>query len=69
MGAGAGQEAVRPWYPLIRRILAAGKSIQVFARPEEVDELVREVGPRGLLISCGAVSAAEADRLRARYGN
>ncbi|MFA6108727.1 MAG: hypothetical protein WDA75_08160 [Candidatus Latescibacterota bacterium] len=64
---GAGRERVPQWYGLIRRILAAGKSVEVFARPEEIDDLVREVGPRGLLIHCGGVSPDQAARLLERY--
>lgn len=64
---GAGREAVAQWYPLTRRILDAGKSVEVFARPEEVPELVREVGPRGLLIHCGEVTEEEADWLLEAY--
>jgi hypothetical protein len=64
---GAGHEAVPQWYDLIRRILAAGKSVEVFARPDEVDDLVRQVGPRGLLLHCGGVHPDEAARLLERY--
>jgi hypothetical protein len=64
---GAGREAVAQWYPLIRRILDAGKSVEVFARPEEVLELVREAGTRGLLIHCGEVTEEEAEWLLEAY--
>lgn len=64
---GAGREAVAQWYPLIQRVLDAGKSVEVFARPEEVPELVREVGSRGLFIHCGEVSEAEAEWLLEIY--
>jgi hypothetical protein len=64
---GAGHEAVAQWYELIHRILDGGKSVEVFARPEEVPGLVREVGCRGLLIHCGEVSEAEADGLLEAY--
>lgn len=64
---GAGRERVPQWYGLIRRILAAGKSVEVFAGLDEIDDLVREVGPRGLLIHCGGVSPDQAARLLERY--
>jgi hypothetical protein len=64
---GAGKERVSDWYELIRKILAAGKSIQVFARPWEVDDLVKNVGARGLLITVDA-SKEEALRLIDRNG-
>jgi len=49
-GPGAGKERLGQWYGLIRRILSAGKSVQVFAQSEEVDSLVQNVGARGLLV-------------------
>ena len=64
---GAGREAVPHWYELIHRILEGGKSVEVFARPEEVPDLVREVGSRGLLIHCGEISEEEADWLLEAY--
>lgn len=64
---GAGREAVPQWYDLIERILAAGKSVEVFARLDEIDDLVRRVGPRGLLIHCGGVSPDQAARLLEQY--
>lgn len=61
---GAGKEDLGQWHELIARILAAGKSVEVFARPEEIEPLVRAVGTRGLLInvSCGR---EDAERLTA----
>jgi hypothetical protein len=47
---GTGKEELSLWYDLIRRILNAGKSVEVFARPDEVRPLVKAVGLRGLLI-------------------
>jgi hypothetical protein len=63
---GAGKERISDWYPLIRRILAAGKSVQAFATAPEVDELVAEVGARGLLITVTA-SEEEAEDLAEKY--
>jgi hypothetical protein len=62
---GAGKEDLAQWHPLIARILAAGKSVEVFARPEEVEALVKAVGLRGLLVNV-TCSAAEAEQLLAR---
>ncbi len=64
---GAGREAVPQWYELIHRILKGRKSVEVFARPEEVPDLVREVSSRGLLIHCGEISEEEADWLLEAY--
>jgi hypothetical protein len=55
---GTGKERLSDWYALIRRILEGGKSVQVFAEVDEVDELVKNVGARGLLIT---VEASEED--------
>ncbi len=48
---GAGHERIDQWYGLIRRVLARGKSMQLFARAEEIPELVDAAGTRGLLIT------------------
>ncbi len=47
---GAGHERLDQWYELLRKIVKAGKSLQVYARPAEVEDLVRNVGARGLLV-------------------
>ena len=64
---GAGHGEVSQWYDLIRHILSRGKSVEVFARVEEIDDLVRNVGAKGLLISSGGVTPSEAERLLAKY--
>ncbi len=66
---GPGREELAPWYGLIRRIKEAGKSVEVFARPDEIDDLVANVGARGLLIGCSGLSKEEAERLVDRYGD
>lgn len=56
---GAGKEELSQWHDLIVHILTAKKSVEVFARPDEVGPLVKAVGTRGLLInvSCTAQEA------------
>jgi hypothetical protein len=66
---GPGREELAPWYGLIRRIKEASKSVEVFARPDEIDDLVANVGARGLLIGCSGLSEKEAERLLDRYGD
>jgi len=51
---------------VIRRILAAGKSVQVYGEADEVEGLVDNVGARGLLITVSA-SRQEAEQLIDRY--
>ncbi|MCU0644597.1 MAG: hypothetical protein MUC94_10080 [bacterium] len=65
---GAGKERLFQWYDLIRHILEKGKSVQVYAQADEVDDLVKKVGARGLLIVCPNISIQEADWLMNRYG-
>jgi len=39
------------WYPLYRKILAAGKSVQAIGvKPEEVEPLLDSVGGKGMYI-------------------
>lgn len=64
---GAGKESIVQWYPLIQRILSMRKSVQVFAEVAEVDDLVKNVGSRGLLITVRAESVDEAEKLVERY--
>ncbi len=48
---GAGHLDIAPWYPLVEKILASGRSVQLFCRAEEVAPLVKRVGAKGLLLS------------------
>jgi len=64
---GAGKERLDQWYGLIKRILQAGKSVQVFAQPDEVEGLVDAVGPKGLLITVLNAAHRQAEKLINRY--
>lgn len=46
---GAGKEKISDWYDVIKKIIAHKKSVQVFAKADEVDDLVKNVGTKGLL--------------------
>ncbi len=46
---GAGHESLDRWTDLIRKILDADKSVQVYARAEEVEPLIKKVGTKGVL--------------------
>lgn len=50
---GAGKTAVKQWFDVIRTILDSGKSCQLYVEPEEVDLLMNEFGPNGLLLITG----------------
>lgn len=65
---GAGKERLDQWYDLLRKILAAGKSLQVFAKADEVDALVREIGGSRLLVLLLDPTREEALRLAEKYG-
>jgi hypothetical protein len=58
-GEGA-HHAILPWVPLIQKIQARGKSIQVLCDPDEIKPLLKEVRPEGLVIKahCPTESAA-----------
>ena len=64
---GAGREDVAEWYELIAKILAAGKSCQVYARADEIPGLIDATGSRGLLISCLDADEAQADTVAQKY--
>lgn len=66
---GAGHERIDQWYELINRILAGGKSVQVFAQAEEVKDLVKNVGAKGLLITVKDATHEQLLRLTGKYGN
>jgi hypothetical protein len=65
---GAGKESLPQWYGLLRKILASGKSLQVYARAAEVDDLVRHVGADRLLIILQNPTREEALCLADKYG-
>lgn len=56
---GAGRRGIRQWVPLIRRILAAGKGLQVSPEPDEVEALLEDVPARGLLMRTSCSTEAE----------
>jgi hypothetical protein len=63
---GAGKESISEWYEVIKRILNAKKSVQIFAKAEEVEDIIKNLGTRGILITVSA-DATEAERLAEQY--
>jgi hypothetical protein len=54
------------WFPLYRRILEAGKSVQVLeVKPAEVGPLLDAIGTRGVFLLCNAATESEARALEA----
>jgi hypothetical protein len=45
---GAGHEDLEQWIPVIRKILKAGKSVQLYARADEVTPITGAVGAKGM---------------------
>lgn len=64
---GAGKERLSRWYHVIRKIIKAGKSCQVFANVDEIDDLVENIGSRGLLIVVKNASNEQANELMEKY--
>ena len=55
------------WYELYRRILAAGKSVQVMdVKPEEIIPLLDAIGGKGVYISTKFLGAREAEELASK---
>ena len=52
------------WYPMYRKILNAGKSVQAIGvRPDQVEPLLDAVGGKGLYVMTSAADLDEAERL------
>ena len=64
---GAGKEQISQWYDVIRKVLNAGKSCQVFANPDEIESLVENVGTRGLLVIVKNADNKQAEELMLKY--
>ena len=65
---GAGCESLPQWYPLIRKILDAGKAVQLFTySPEELDDAVKALGTKGLLFYCVNFTAEQAKQTAYTY--
>ncbi len=60
------KESLSDWNYVIRRNLAAGKSVQVYGKAEEVDDLVKNVSARGLLVTVDTTEE-QAQKLMDRY--
>jgi hypothetical protein len=64
---GTGKEKFKQWYVLIKIILSTKKSIQSYAQPDEVDDLINNVGVCGLLITIDHATVSVLERLIERY--
>ena len=66
---GATSDNIKQWYGFIRHILSSKRSVQVCARAEEVEDLVKNVGARGLLIGIADPTTEEAARVFEKYAH
>ena len=60
---GARYGSMLPWIPLLKRIQSAGKLVHVSVRADEVEQLLRELSPKGLMLRTGCSTQAEAQDL------
>jgi hypothetical protein len=60
---GAGAPPVSAWLPLLRRVQARGKCLQLSVEPWEVSILLSELQPEGLSLTTTCATPAEADAL------
>jgi hypothetical protein len=60
---GAGQPPMPYWIPLLKRIQAAGRALQLTVNPEDVEVLMAELSPAGLMLYTTVGSEAEAREL------
>lgn len=60
---GAGQPPMPYWIPLLKRIQAAGRALHLAVNPEDVEVLMRELSPAGLMLHTSVATEAEAKAL------
>lgn len=60
---GAGNPTASHWIPEIKKIQAAGKCVQTDVLPEELEFMLKELSPEGLMYRIAAKSEAEAKDL------
>jgi len=64
---GDGHRSLLQWIPMLKRIQAAGKSIQLAPTwPHEIPTLLQELRPEGLLFNCHVAEELEAKEIIAR---
>ena len=67
-GAGLAKEGVAKWIPIYKKIQAKRKSIIVYCKPNDIDFVLDNLSPEGLIISTGCSSQQEAEKLLQHYG-
>ena len=62
-GAAENKEGALKWIPVYRKIQAKGKAIIVYCQPHEIDSVLENLAPEGLMISVSCSSEKEAKEL------
>lgn len=57
---GAGQKPLREWIDVLKKIIDAGKSVQIYCSIDEIEHFHHELGPRRVFYDCWGKSEAEA---------
>lgn len=60
---GANSGPIAQWFPILKRIQAAGKGLQIHIEPRELESVMETLRPEGLCICTGASTIEEADAL------
>jgi len=68
IGARSTSEGIGQWIPLYKKIQEKKKSIVVYPKVEEIDLVVENLKPEGLLISTGCTSEEEAKAVMKKLG-
>ncbi len=64
---GAGKEKISDWYDVIKKILRNKKSCQVFIKAEEIDDLIKNVGTKGILAVITDSNPEKSDKYLGKY--
>lgn len=66
---GAGREEIAQWIPLLKKIQAGKKNIHVYVNQGEIDLLMKELSPKGLMIVTWASTEQEAKDVIKKVSN
>ena len=67
-GAGLAKEGIAKWIPIYKKIQAKKKSIIVYPQIDEIDLVLDNLSPEGLMISTKCSSQQKAEELLQHYG-
>lgn len=54
------------WIPMLKKIQDAGKGVFVYAAPDDLDELIKRLSPKGIIVNVWTSTPEEAERLIAK---